>query len=158
MRTNEIAIGGILATIPHRYPFLMIDRVLKCDDTEAVAIKNVTINEPFFVGHFPTEPIMPGMLIGEALAQTSAFIGSPLGRNGGIDEIASIGSKAFLIGINLKLSKPVVPGDQLVLTARLVKRLGQMMKVKAWARVDKDEVATADISVALMDAGITGEA
>ncbi|KIC07226.1 hypothetical protein RA19_24825, partial [Leisingera sp. ANG-M1] len=145
MSSREIPITDILATIPHRYPFVMIDRVTECDGTKAVAIKNVTINEPFFVGHFPTEPIMPGMLIGEALAQTSAFIGSPRSQDGVEAEFASIGSKAFLTGITLKLSKPVVPGDQLVLTARLIKRLGQMMKVKAHARVGKDEVAAADI-------------
>ncbi len=153
---KEILIGDILATLPHRYPFLMIDRVVECDARMAKAIKNVSINEPFFTGHFPTEPIMPGMLIGEAMAQTAAFVGHPLGRttDEGTDpqEAPSIGEKVLLTGINLKLFRPVVPGDQLVLVARLVKRLGLLMKVSASARVGKVEVASAEISVAMVTA------
>lgn len=138
---------AIMQRLPHRYPFLLIDRVLRSGGGEAVALKNVTVNEPFFTGHFPTEPIMPGMLIGEAMAQTAAFVGGP--EEGGA-EGASIGEKAFLTNINLKLERPVIPGDQLVITARLVKRLGKLMKISAQATVDKAVVASAEITVATL--------
>ena len=146
-QSREISIAGIMDRIPHRYPFLMIDRVVDWDDKKAMAIKNVTINEPYFTGHFPAEPIMPGMMIGEAMAQTSAFIGQPV--DDGSDASFFV-QRAFLTRINLKIIRPVVPGDQLILTAQLVKHLGSQMSVRATAHVDRAEVALADLSVAMV--------
>jgi 3-hydroxyacyl-[acyl-carrier-protein] dehydratase len=137
MKTAFLGPVDITRRLPHRFPFLMIDRVVKWGGDEVVAIKNVTVNEPFFPGHFPSEPIMPGVLIGEAMAQASAFLGE-----------ASAGSKAFLVNINLGIKKPVVPGDQLVITSRLVKRFGKLMKISARCEVEGEIVAEAELTVA----------
>lgn len=145
MASTELGIAEIRKRLPHRYPFLMIDRVLERSPGVAVALKNVTINEPYFQGHFPTEPIVPGVLIGEAMAQTAAFIGG--------DEAAdteSMGDKAFMTNINLKIERPVVPGDQLILKARLIKRFGKLLKISAQATVGKVQVASAEITVAMI--------
>ena len=167
MTKTPLMIEDILARLPHRYPFLMIDRVLECDAKRAVALKNVSFNEPYFTGHFPTVPMMPGVLIGEAMAQTAAFIGANAGAEAadaaavdGADAAegrpdaaraeTGMGDRAFLTNINLKLAHPVVPGDQLVLTATLVKRFGKLMKISATARVGHREVASAEISVAMV--------
>lgn len=147
MRDKPLGIKQIKQRLPHRFPFLMIDRVLKYGGGEALAIKNVSINEPYFEGHFPNEAIMPGVLLGECMAQTAAFIGDP--EQGG-DEPASLGRKAFLTGINLKIERPVVPGDQIMITARLVKRLGKLMKISAQATVDKVIVASAELTIATL--------
>lgn len=145
---NQKPITGkeIMRRLPHRYPFLMIDRIISSGNGEAVAIKNVTMNEPHFPGHFATEPIMPGVLIGESMAQTAAFISG----DGDSDNAGSIGSKAFLSSINLKIERPVIPGDQLIITARLIKKFGKLMKITASAKVDGIEVASADITLALV--------
>lgn len=145
MESTELGINEIRKRLPHRYPFLMIDRVLQRSSTEAVALKNITINEPYFQGHFPAEPIVPGVLIGEAMAQAAAFIGG----DGG-DGAESIGDKAFLTGMNLKIERPVVPGDQLVIKVRLMKRLGKLMKFSAHASVGKAVVASAEMTVAML--------
>ncbi|MBC7983457.1 MAG: 3-hydroxyacyl-ACP dehydratase FabZ [Candidatus Obscuribacterales bacterium] len=126
----------IMKRLPHRYPFLLIDRVLRYGDGEAVALKNVTINEPFFAGHFPGAPILPGVLIGEAMAQTAAFVGD------GID-----GPSAFLVSMDLKIERPAVPGDQLIITARLVKKFGKLMRISATVEVDNNLVAKAELTV-----------
>jgi 3-hydroxyacyl-[acyl-carrier-protein] dehydratase len=168
MIKTPLMIEDILARLPHRYPFLMIDRVLECDAKRAVALKNVSYNEPYFTGHFPTVPMMPGVLMGEAMAQTAAFIGAntqagtsaeaadlaedatDAARAGAGTGAKGMGDRAFLTNINLKLAHPVVPGDQLVLTATLVKRLGKLMKILATAKVGHREVASAEISVAMV--------
>lgn len=137
-------IHAIRQRLPHRYPFLMIDRVLDQRPGEATALKNISINEPYFQGHFPSEPIVPGVLIGEAMAQTAAFIG---GEPGGQEPV---GDRAFLTGIHLKIDRPVGPGDQLIIRARLVKRLGKLMKVTAQACVGKAVVASAELTVAMV--------
>lgn len=143
MEKKALGITDIWKRLPHRYPFLMIDRVIEYGPTEVVALKNVSVNEPFFQGHFPAEPIVPGVLIGEAMAQACAFMMDP-------ENVESMGEKAFLTGINLKLEQPVGPGDQLLIKARLVKRLGKLMKISAHAAVGKVVVATAEITVALV--------
>lgn len=145
MEKVALTITEIRKRLPHRYPFLMIDRVLERSPNEAVALKNITINEPYFQGHFPAEPIVPGVLIGESMAQTAAFIGGS-----GEEDAESMGDKAFMTGINLKIDKPVVPGDQLVIKARLIKRLGKLLKISAHASVGKAVVATAEITVAMI--------
>ncbi len=145
-------IKAIMRRLPHRYPFLMIDRVLKYGGDEVVAIKNVSLNEGFFSGHFPGEPVMPGVMIGECMAQSAAFLGTaadvPEREQG--QEISSIGLKAFLTSIDLKLKHVVVPGDQLMLTTRAVRRLGKMMRVNALASVDGRQVAEAEFTVVLL--------
>ncbi len=146
MKITELGINKIRKRLPHRYPFLMIDRVLERSPNEAVALKNITINEPYFQGHFPAEPIVPGALIGEAMAQAAAFIGGETDAEGA----ESMGDKVFLTGMNLKIEKPVVPGDQLIIKARLIKRLGKLMKISAYATVGKTVVATAEITVAMI--------
>ncbi len=136
MENTPLDIHQIRKRLPHRYPFLMIDRILERSQNEALALKNVTINEPYFQGHFPNEPIVPGVLIGEAMAQAAAFIGGDGGDGG-----ESMGDKAFLTGMNLKIEKPVVPGDQLLIKVRLIKRLGKLMKFSAQGTVGKAVVA-----------------
>lgn len=142
MGNGVLGITRILERLPHRYPFLFVDRVLERSAEEALVLKNVTIDEPFFQGHFPTEPIMPGVLLGEAMAQATAFIGE------GDGDAAAMDRKVFLTGMHLKLEKPVVPGDQLFMRARLVKRLGKLMKFSVQATVGGSVVATAEITVA----------
>lgn len=147
---TALDIHAIRKRLPHRFPFLMIDRVLEQRPGEAVALKNISINEPYFQGHFPAEPMVPGVLIGEAMAQAAAFIG------GGTDAGEPMGVRAFLTGLNLKIERPVVPGDQLIIRARLVKRLGKLMKVTAQASVGRAVVATADLTVAMASAAPAG--
>jgi len=149
-------IDYIRSILPHRYPFLLIDRVNKIvgpstaddrTDTEIFAVKNVTINEPFFNGHFPDRPIMPGVLIIEALAQASALIcARPLPP----------GAKRwdfYIVGIKEgKFRKPVVPGDQLELYAKCLRDRPSLSMFKAEARVDGQVVAEAEIMAKMIAA------
>lgn len=141
---EPIKIKDILKQLPHRYPFVLIDRVLEAGEGSVHAIKNVTINEPFFVGHFPAEPIMPGVLIVEAMAQASIFV-----LQGKVPE----GQIAFLAGIDhARFKKPVVPGDQLHLFANLDFFRRGMGKAQVRAEVDGVVVAEAQILFALAPA------
>lgn len=130
--------------LPHRYPFLLVDRVLKMEKGKSiVAIKNVTINEPFFQGHFPVLKVMPGVLVVEAMAQA-----------GGILLYNSIPNPdeklVFLSKIdNLKFRKPVVPGDQIRLEVELIKLKSRVGYVKARAIVDQEVVTEGDIMASL---------
>lgn len=131
--------------IPHRYPFLLVDRILEVEPgKKAVGIKNVTANEPFFQGHFPGNPIMPGVLIVEALAQTACVAGLTLEENKG--------KLGVFTGIeSMKFRKQVTPGDTLKLEAEfLVFKLG-MGKVKVRATVDDQVAAEGEIKFALID-------
>lgn len=143
---NVFDIKEIIARLPHRYPFLLIDRVVDYERGEWVkAIKNVTINEPFFQGHFPEEPIMPGVLIIEALAQTSGML-ALLEIEGG-DKIA-----LFMTIDNAKFRKPVVPGDQLILYSKLIKRVRQnIMQTHGEASVDGKIVCEADLMFSVVE-------
>ncbi len=124
----------IEAVLPHRYPFLFIDRIEEVEAGKwARGIKNVTRNEWFFTGHFPDEPIMPGVLIVEALAQLSAFAVNSSRSSGGKGMIASIRG--------IKFMAPVVPGDQLMLVFEITSRKGPFMKGKGEASVDGKTVA-----------------
>lgn len=136
-------ITEIMNKLPHRYPFLMIDRILELDPgKKAVAIKNVTINEPFFQGHFPGKPIMPGVLILEALAQTAGTIV--------IGNEETKGKTGVLTAIdNCRIRKPVIPGDQLKLTAEIIKIHDPIVKAHGIACVDDKVVAEADLMFAL---------
>lgn len=129
-------IEDILEILPHRYPFLLVDRVVELDSGKrVVAIKNVTYNENFFQGHYPEKPIMPGVLIIEALAQTGGFL---------MLNIADKDRAAlpYFAGIDkAKFRKPVVPGDQLKLSCEVIKLKGRVAKVRAEAFVGDDLVA-----------------
>ena len=127
------------ALLPHRYPFLLIDRVLECDSDRVLTLKNVTINEPFFNGHFPGMPIMPGVLILEALAQSAAILALSI--------IGERRSLFMLTGIDkARMRRRVVPGDQLKIDVRLLKHHHPLWKMRGEARVDGELAAEAELS------------
>ena len=139
-------ISEIMQYIPHRYPFLLVDRVISITPGKnIVAVKNVTINEPFFVGHFPNQPIMPGVMILEALAQTSAILSFKSDNFKVNDE-----SVYYLVGIdNARFKKPVVVGDQLMLHATLTRHIKGFWKFTAQAKVCEDVVTEAELICAV---------
>jgi 3-hydroxyacyl-[acyl-carrier-protein] dehydratase len=138
-----VEIGEILRFLPHRYPFLLIDRVLEADEKRFRALKNVTFNEPHFQGHFPGYPIMPGVLILEAMAQ--AAVGT-LARQPGM----APGNLVFLVGVEeARFKKPVVPGDTLILEGELLFFRRGLGKVAVRALVEGEERASATLSFAL---------
>jgi len=133
-------IRRILAVLPHRYPFVLVDRVLELAAGERIrALKNVTINEPFFQGHFPGTPIMPGVLILEALAQAGGLLVAA-SRPIAADEVVY-----FSAMDRVRFRRPVVPGDQLVLEARLIKLRQRAAKISAEASVDGRLAAEAEL-------------
>ena len=135
-------IHQILKKLPHRYPFLMIDRVLELEKGKRIkALKNVTINEPFFIGHFPARPVMPGVLMLEALAQAAALLSfESLGTEPGEDTVV------YFAGIdNARFKKPVMPGDQLILEASIDRVKSGIYRYKARASVDGATVCEADL-------------
>jgi beta-hydroxyacyl-ACP dehydratase FabZ len=134
-------IRDIMNLLPHRYPFLLIDRVIELKSNEKiVALKNVTINEPFFQGHFPGNPVMPGVLIIEAMGQA-----------GGVLAAASLpeekrGASILFMGMDkVKFRKPVVPGDQLVFEVRFLRKRAMVFKMSGVAFVDGKRVAEAEL-------------
>ena len=139
-------IEAIRATLPHRYPFLLVDRIRELEaGRRIVGIKNVTINEPFFQGHFPGRPIMPGVLIIEAMAQMAGLVFA--------DDRAFQQQFAMLLSMdNVKLRRPVVPGDQLVLEAEAVRVKLRTAHVRCRALVDGQVAAEADLRFVRMDA------
>ena len=133
----------IFKRIPHRYPFLLVDRIVEVDgDRRIVGIKNVTANEGFFQGHFPNHPVMPGVLICEAMAQVAAIL-AYVSRGGGGDS-----ENIFVLtGLDkVKFKRPVEPGDQLRLELECLKRRGSFWKMKGIAKVDGKVAAQAEIS------------
>jgi 3-hydroxyacyl-[acyl-carrier-protein] dehydratase len=140
-------IARMLKLLPHRYPFLLVDRMYDMDrDESAVGIKNVTINEPFFQGHFPSYPVMPGVLIIEGLAQTAgALCVHSLGENYRPQLV-------YFMGIDrAKFRKPVVPGDQLQFHVRKIRSRGRAWRFYGEAKVDGAVVAEAEISAMIVD-------
>jgi 3-hydroxyacyl-[acyl-carrier-protein] dehydratase len=138
----QLDIHEILNHLPHRYPFVLIDRVtdLKLNQ-EITAIKNVTINEPFFPGHFPYHPVMPGVLIVEAMAQAAAVLSFKT-----MNVLPSEDSVYYFAGIdNVRFKKPVSPGDQLILNVKIDRVLKGIWKYKAQAKVDDLIVAEAEM-------------
>lgn len=135
----------IQSVLPHRYPFLLVDRILEVVPGErATGLKNVTINEPFFQGHFPGYPVMPGVLIVEALAQVGAFAILSVVENK--DKLA------LFAGIdNLRFKQPVVPGDTLLLEMEITKMRGPIGKGRGTATVDGKVVATGELLFALTE-------
>ena len=129
----------LLGLLPHRYPFLLVDRVLEFSGESVVTLKNVTVNEPFFTGHFPNLPLMPGVLIVEALAQSAAILALGI--------IGTRRSLFMLTGIDkVRFRRRVVPGDQLKMEVRLIKHHHPLWKMHGEARVDGDLAAEADLS------------
>lgn len=146
---NAMEIHQILQYIPHRYPFLLIDRVLSCEPGKnVVALKNVTINEPFFAGHFPNYKVMPGVLIVEAMAQAAAILSfKTLGHTSHDDN-----SVYYFVGIdNARFKKPVGAGDQLILKASLERQLRGIWKFAATAEVEGALVAEAQLMCTMRD-------
>jgi beta-hydroxyacyl-ACP dehydratase FabZ len=138
-------ISDILAVMPHRYPFLLIDRVLEMDEKTIRAVKNVTFNEPHFLGHFPEVPVMPGVLIVEAMAQAGGFL---LLSQAEHREDKLI----YFTGIDkCRFRKPVVPGDQLVFEVEVVARRSTFAKIRGRALVDGVVVCEAEMMSALAD-------
>jgi 3-hydroxyacyl-[acyl-carrier-protein] dehydratase len=141
----QLDIHAIFERLPHRYPFLLVDRVLECLPGKSIrALKNVTVNEPFFPGHFPRHPVMPGVLIIEALAQAAGILCFVTAN-----VIPDDGTALYLAGIDkARFRKPVVPGDQIVLTAQVERSLKGIWRFSAAALVGEREVAHAEIMVA----------
>ena len=134
-------LAGLLRRLPHRYPFLMVDRVLELGDGRVLTLKNVSIDEPFFNGHFPGRPVMPGVLVVEAMAQSGALLAL------GMTDADRQAALFMLTGIDrLRLRRPVVPGDQLRIEVRLLKYHRPLWKMQAEARVDGELVAAAELS------------
>lgn len=146
-RVEEIGIERIMRMIPHRYPFLLIDKVVEVRaDNDAVGIKNVTINEPFFAGHFPQRPVMPGVLIIESMAQTAAVL-----------VVQTLGAKAegklvyFMSVDNARFRKPVVPGDRLRVHVSKQRNRGSVWKFNGEAFVGDKLVAEATFAAMILD-------
>lgn len=138
-----ISIEKILDVLPHRYPFLLIDKVLEIqDDKKIIAIKNVTFNESFFQGHFPNKPIMPGVLILEALAQTGAYAM--------LSSESARGKIALFVGAdNVRFRRSVVPGDVLTLEGEIIKNRASFGKAKCVAKVGEEIACEAEILFAI---------
>lgn len=137
-------IDEVMRRLPHRYPFLMVDRVLECVPGErVVAIKNVTANEEYFTGHFPGRPVMPGVMILEAMAQSAGILAFV---TAGVYPDENV--RFYFAGIdNARFRRPVVPGDQLLLRATLERRIRTIWKFATVAEVAGEEVSSADMLV-----------
>lgn len=137
---HAMDIQQIHSLLPHRYPFLLIDRVLDSEPGKRLrAMKNVTINEPFFQGHFPTKPVMPGVLLIEAMAQATGLLAM---------ESADVPKEAiyYLVGVDkARFKRPVVPGDQLIFEVEVLKHKREIWVFAAEAKVDGNLVASAEI-------------
>lgn len=139
---TQLDIRQILEHLPHRFPMLLIDRVLECEAGQRIkALKNVTINEPFFPGHYPHSPVMPGVLVIEAMAQAAAIL-----------SFVTMGVKPndkslyYFVGIdNARFKRPIVPGDQIVLDVSITRSLRGMWKYSGRASVDGCLAAAADL-------------
>jgi 3-hydroxyacyl-[acyl-carrier-protein] dehydratase len=139
---NSMDIHEVLKYLPHRYPFLLIDRVLAYTKDESItAIKNVTINEPFFQGHFPNRPVMPGVLIVEAMAQSCAILSFK-----SMDALPKENSIFYFVGIdNARFKRPVEPGDQLRFTSKIKRKVKGIWMFESSAHVGDDLCCSADL-------------
>lgn len=135
---QKLSIGEIINLLPHRYPFLLVDKILELEGNKIVGVKNVSINEPFFQGHFPGHPVMPGVLIIEAMAQTGCVLMFSKEENKGkIPLFAGIDKARF--------KKPVYPGDRLIIKVEILKMVRGIGKAKAEAYVDDNLAAFAEL-------------
>jgi 3-hydroxyacyl-[acyl-carrier-protein] dehydratase len=142
MTAPVLDIHRILKKLPHRYPFLLVDRVVEFEkDVRIKALKNVTINEPFFAGHFPSRPVMPGVLMLEALAQTAALLSfESMGQEPGEDTVV------YFVGIDgARFKRPVEPGDQLILEASIERAKAGIYKYKTRASVAGETAVEAEL-------------
>ncbi|MDY0039087.1 MAG: 3-hydroxyacyl-ACP dehydratase FabZ [Desulforhabdus sp.] len=138
----------IMRVLPHRYPFLMVDRIIELTPEKVIGVKNVSINEPFFQGHFPGNPVMPGVMIVEALAQAGGILAFSL-----LSEPKN--NSVYLMGLDkVRFRKPVRPGDQLILKLAVLKQRGAIFKMKGEALVGDQLVAEAEL-MATIDSGKT---
>jgi 3-hydroxyacyl-[acyl-carrier-protein] dehydratase len=142
---EKLDIEAIMRQLPHRYPFLLVDRVLACVAGEYIhALKNVTFNEPFFPGHFPHRPVMPGVMIIEALAQASGILAFKT-----VKVVPDSDTRFYFVAIdNARFRKPVEPGDQLLLKVTLKRAFKGIWKFHGSAEVEGVEVASAEMMVA----------
>jgi beta-hydroxyacyl-ACP dehydratase FabZ len=140
-----IDVRQIMTVLPHRYPFLLVDRVLEIEERRVRAIKNVTFNEPFFNGHFPGQPVMPGVLVVEALAQAGGYLlfSQVEDREGKLIYFSGID--------NCRFRKPVVPGDQLVFEVEVVAVRRTFAKIHGRALVDGEVVCEADLMSVMVE-------
>ena len=138
-------INEIRTILPHRYPFLLVDRIVELEPERIVGIKNVTLNEPFFVGHFPDFPVMPGVLIVEAMAQTAGVLV--------LKTIPDRANKLVLLAAveNARFRRPVVPGDCLRMEMKVIKRKSSVAKMAGVATVDGQVVAEVEVMCKLAD-------
>ena len=147
-QTTNVDINEILKYLPHRYPILLIDRVIELElDKRIVALKNVTYNEPHFTGHFPHLPVMPGVLVLEAMAQAAGVLSfATMGRR------SDDNSVFYFAGIdNARFKRPVGPGDQLMLEVDILRKSRMLWKFKGTATVDGQVVAEAELMCALRE-------
>ena len=140
-------ICDVLKALPHRYPFLLVDRVVSIEPGKALrAYKNVSVNEPFFEGHFPGHPVMPGVLVLEALAQASAILAY---RTTGFDPAQKV---TYLMAIDgAKFRRPTVPGDRLELEVEVLRFKGSILKTRGVAKVDGEVVAEGEFLATVVD-------
>jgi 3-hydroxyacyl-[acyl-carrier-protein] dehydratase len=139
-----LTINEIMKYLPHRYPFLLVDRIVDLKPGErALGVKNVTINEPFFQGHFPGQPIMPGVLVIEAMAQVAGVMAFRSGMEGK--------SVYFMSIDNAKFRRPIVPGDQVMMEIKVLKQRGNVWKFSGVATVDGKPVSEAEFTAMVTD-------
>lgn len=145
---NSLDIDEIKANLPHRYPFLLVDKVVSYEAHKSlVAIKNVTANEPYFQGHFPNKPVMPGVLIIEAMAQATGLLGSL-----STDSKGTADSLYYLVGVDkARFRHPVIPGDQLIITVEFEKVRRGIWCFEATATVDEKLAASANLMTTKKD-------
>ena len=130
----------VLELLPHRFPFLLVDRILELEPGRVLAVKNVSFNEPFFAGHFPEHPVMPGVLIVESMAQAGAILA--------LNESAADPARLFMLtGLDkVRFRRRVVPGDQLKIEVKIIKRHRPLWRMQAEARVGDEVAAEAELS------------
>jgi 3-hydroxyacyl-[acyl-carrier-protein] dehydratase len=139
-----LTINEIMKYLPHRYPFLLVDKIVDLKPGErALGVKNVTINEPFFQGHFPGQPIMPGVLVIEAMAQVAGVMAFHSGMEGK--------SVYFMSIDNAKFRRPIIPGDQVMMEIKVLKQRGNVWKFSGVATVDGKVVSEAEFTAMVTD-------